>query len=181
MNSKEFEYKSKDKPFLNKDIRMRTLFLCLFSCVFVWQIISIIIEAINSSLSNWQLISGIFIAVLSLVFVLICLLYINKSLNALRNIKNEGRSISSVLLLAKTDKNSFIRLYQILSNVLALIMLFVLISGITYLILQIVYLSTYSFYLPLLFLLAISGFNSVYHLKYEITILKEVEKYNSYF
>ena len=103
----------------------------------------------------------------------------NKSLVAMKEIKNQGRSVNSVKLLVKSDKNSFIKLYSILSIVLALVMLFVAVCGITYLILQLIYLKTYSFYLPILFFITVCGFNSVYHIRYEITTMKDVEKYNS--
>ena len=179
MNSKFFEYSSKDKPFLKKDIGMRIVFMSLFSLVFLWQFISIIVCAVRRTLTNLNLFVGLFACIIMLSFILVCLLYMNKSLVAMKEIKNQGRSVNSVKLLVKSDKNSFIKLYSILSIVLALVMLFVAVCGITYLILQLIYLKTYSFYLPILFFITVCGFNSVYHIRYEITTMKEVEKYNS--
>lgn len=176
-----FEYTSKDKPFLNKDIKMRLLFMFLFLIVFAWQIVSIVFSALDDNLSNMMLGIGVFVCIMALIFVLICLLYINRSSTALRQIKKEGHAFGSVLFLMNSEKNSFIRLYSLISKILALIMSLVLISAITYFVLQIVYLSTYSFYMPILFLFAVCGLNSVYHISYEIKTAKEVEKANNHY
>jgi len=179
MNSKLFEYSTKDRPFLKQDIRMRITFLSLFVLTFAWQFISIIVAGVKETLTNTQLFVGIFSCLIMLLFGLICLMYLNKSTTTVRKIKKDGKAVSSVMLLMKTDKKSFVWFYNILSKVLAVIMAMVAICAVTYLILEIIYYTTYSFYMPILFFITICGFNSVYHIQYEIKTMKDVEKHNN--
>lgn len=178
MNNKKFEYNSKDRPFLSRDIKYRLIFLLLCLAVFVWQM-ALILSSNKAELSTLQIVVSILTMILSMLLILTCLLYISKSVTALQSIKKKGRAVGSVLLLVKTDKSSFVKLYQKLSNILAFVISLVLISVTTYAVLQIIYLSSYSFYLPLIYLIAVSGFLSVYHIKYEISLLNNVSAYNS--
>ncbi len=179
MNSKLFEYSTKDRPFLKNDIRMRFTFLSLFLIVFAWQLISMFIAGFKGTLTNTNIFVGIFACLTMLLFGLICLVYLNKSNLAIKRIKNEGKAISSVVLLLKSDKKSFVWFYTMLSNFLAIVMSLVTVCAVTYLVLDLIYNATYSFYMPILFFVTICGFNSVYHIKYEIKTMRDVEKSNS--
>lgn len=178
MNSKKFEYNSKDRPFLIKDIRYRIMFIVLCLLVFIWQMV-IILTHTKSDISKLAIIFGIITMILSVLLILSNLLYVSKSITAIQNIKKHGHSVDNVLLLVKTNKSSFIKIYQKITNIFAFIITLMLISVATYTILQVIYLSTYSLYLPLLYLITISGFLSVYHIKYEIKILNSVQTYNA--
>ncbi len=179
MNSKKFEYVSKDNPFLKRDICFRSIFLVLFLAVFVWQFALMIVKAIKKQLTTPMLIAGMFICFVCLLFVLICLLYMLKALTAIRNIKAHGKFVTSANILVSTKKGSLITMYSTITKLLAIILALVLVSIATYTVLQIVYLSSYSYYMPLMYLVAICGFNSVYHITYEIATIKNVQEYNN--
>jgi len=94
-------------------------------------------------------------------------------------IKMNGKCVSSVQVLIRTKKRSFIWLYKLLIQILSVATALVLIAVITYSILQVSYYSTVSFYIPLLLLICISGFNSIYHIKDEMHIQNTVQEYHS--
>ena len=181
MNSKRFEYTTKDTAHLKKDIAFRSLFASLLLFVFVWQFAMIIKVSLNGSLSIMQICSSILVIICSLLLFLICLMYVFKDFRILAAIKINGKCVSAVQLLIRTNKRSFIWLYNVLIQFLTLITSLVLICSLVYSILQITYLSTLSFYLPLLFMICISGFNSIYHIKDEIHTQNHVQEYNNAF
>lgn len=180
MNSKKFEYTHRDIGHLKKDICFRTVFFFIFLGLFIWQITTIIMEALNSSISVYKTISSVVVLICSLMLALISLMYVFKNFRIISAIKLNGRCVSSVQMLVKTQKKSFLWLYNLLIQFLTLITSLVLISSITYSILQATYMSHVSFYMPLLFTICISGFNSIYHVKDEIKIQNNVHEYNAY-
>ena len=177
MNSKRYEYTHKDIPYLKKDIFFRALFAILLVAVFIWQFVSLIYLTITSSMTIMQIASSCLVIFCSLMLAFISLMYALKDFRIISAIKMNGRCVSAVQMLIRTNKKSFIWLYSVLIQFLTLITSLVLICSIVYTILEVTYLSTTSFYLPLLFMICISGFNSIYHIKDEIHTQNFVQEY----
>lgn len=180
MNSKKFEYSYKDIPSLKKDIVIRSCFSFSFLCIFIWQFIDIIVTAMNSSLTIMQIASALIVIASTLLLSLVSLLYVFKDFRIIAAVKINGRCISSVQMLVTTSKRGFLNLYRLLTQMLTLLTSLILICSITYTILQAAYLSYISFYLPLLLLICMSGFNSIYHINEEMRTQKNVQEYNFY-
>lgn len=180
MNSKRFEYTNKDIPYLKRDILFRTVFTVLFLITFIWQFIILAKLTIQSSATIPQVCSSVLVFITSLLLSFISLLYIFKDFRIIAAIKLNGRCVSSVQILIRTTKKSFIWLYNILIQFLTLMTSLILICTITYSILQATYLSSTSFYLPLLLIICLSGFNSIYHIKDEIRTQNSVQEFNIY-
>ena len=180
MNSKRFEYVHKDLSMLKKDILFRTIFGALFLAIFVWQFVMVVMDTITQSMITLKIISSVIVLISSLMMSLLSLIYIFKDFKIISVVKTRGKCVSSVSILIKTTKRSFIKLYDILMKVLLLIITLVLIASVTYTILQVSYLSFISFYMPVLFLICISGYNSIYHIKNEIKTQEMVQVYNGY-
>ncbi len=179
MNSKKFEYTNRDLPYLKKDIIFRTIFAVLFLMIFTWQFIAFVKMSINKSTTLMHIISAIVVFICCLMLTFISLLYVFKDFRIISAVKLNGRCVSSVQILIKTNKKSFIWLYSLLIQLLTLITAIVLICSITYSILQITYFSTISFYLPFLLTICVSGFNSIYHIKDEMHIQNTVQEFQS--
>lgn len=177
MNSKRFEYTTKDIPYLKRDIFFRALFAGLLIAVFLWQFIAIIYKTATSSITIMQIASSILVILCSLLLAFISFMYAFKDFRIISAIKLNGRCVSAVQMLIRTTKRSFIKLYSYLLEFLALITSLVLICSIVYAILEATYLSTTSFYMPLLFMICISGFNSIYHIKDEIHTQNHVQEF----
>ena len=104
----------------------------------------------------------------SLLLSLVTMSYAFKDFRIIAAIKMRGKCVSSVQILFKTNKTSFLWLYNFIMQFLALATSLVLIGCITYSILQVAYLSTISFYMPLLLMLCVASYNAIYHVKDEI-------------
>lgn len=170
MKSKRFEYYVKDIKYLKKDIVIRTIFTVLFLAIFIWQMIALVGVEKSSNASLMQFIVSGIVLLSSLMLSLVSLAYVFKDFRIISVIKTNGKCISSVMILFKTQKHSFIWLYKLLIQVLTLITTLVFIASVTYSILEISYLSSISFYMPTLILVCFAGFNSIYHIKDEIYI-----------
>lgn len=170
MKSKRFEFFKKDLKYVKKDIIFRTIFSFLFLVIFVWQMAAIINKSLSAKLSTTQTIVSIFVLIFSLLLSLVSLSYIFKDFRIISVVKTNGKCISSVPILFQTKKRSFIWLYNLLLQILTLVISLVLIVCITYSILEFAYFSTISFFMPVLLLICVSGYNSVYHIKDEIYI-----------
>lgn len=177
MNSKRFEFNNKDLPYLKRDIVVRTIFSLLFLAVFVWQFAITINGAIAKSLNILQICSSILVFICSLMLAMISLLYVFRDFRVITAIKVHGRCVTSVQMLIKTHKRSFIWMYSLLIQFLTLATTLVLICSLTYSILQIAYMSSISFYLPLLLTICLSGYNSIYHIKDEMHTQNTVQEY----
>ncbi len=177
MNTKRFEYFHKDIKQLKIDIIVRIIFSILFFATFIWQITAIILEEINGSISILQ---GSIAAIVLISCLLLCLVTMSfafKDLRIIAAIKMKGKCVSTISILFKVDsKKSFIWLYNFLMQFLAIVTSLVLIACITYSILEITYLSTISFYMPFLLMICLSSYNSIYHIKDEITTQKTVQE-----
>lgn len=179
MRAKRFEYRHKDIPFLKKDIAFRIVFTFLFFAIFLWQLIIMFYNHSQGTLTNVMLIVSIFVLVGSLIFTLTAMLYAFRSINIINSIKRKGKAVRVVTTLRNNDKGSFIKLYSIITQIIAVVVLLVLVSALTYSILELVYYSSVSFYMPVLFLFAFSGFNSVYHINAEIDLIQNVKEFSS--
>lgn len=177
---KSYEFTHKDIPFLKKDFIMRVFFAFLFLFVFIWQFVLLVIRYTAKDITGIMMGVAIFTMILSLFMGVVAVLYAYKSFITIKMINKNGNMIRRMPLLGtNTKKTSFIRLYSILSKILAVVMLMLFASGITYAILDLIFKSAHSFYLPILLLITISGFNSVYHLQMEIQTINNVQEYNS--
>ena len=180
MNTKQFEYLNKDVPFLKKDSIKRMVFSLIYFAIFIWQFMSVVSKSINGEKFNTgMIISSIFVLLVSFMFAGISLLYCFKSIKILDVIKKEGRCVSSVAILFNTSKKGFVSLYSFITEVLAIICSIVLLCSIIYGLLEFSYLSSVSFYMPVLAVLCCCGFYSSYHIKAEIITVKNVQSFNS--
>ena len=179
MNSKRFEYSNKDIPYLKKDIVYRSFFTIMFLIVFVWQFASMIQTAMDESLVILQVCSSILVFITCLLLSFISFIYIFKDFRIIAAIKMNGKCVSSVQMLIRTNKKSFLWLYNILIQFLTLVTAIILICSITYTILQVTYMSTMSYYLPFLMSICLSGFNSIYHIKDEMHIQETVQEFHN--
>lgn len=178
MNLKKFEYQNKDVPFLKKDVIFRILFAVLFVAVFVWQIVSLFLQYSKSSLNVAMIISTIIVLLTSLLFALLSILYALKDLRIVSVVNKRGRSIDTVSIMFNTEKKGFLNLYKIINEVLAVLSLLVLIFSLTYSVLEFYYFSAVSYYMPVLLLIVVSGFNASYHLNTEIATIQTVQEFN---
>ena len=179
MNQKKFEYQNKDIPFLRKDIVWRMCFMALFALVFIAQIIMLIVSYFKGNATTTMVIVSSVIMVISLMLTILSLSFAFKDIRLINVIKKSGFVVSAVSTLPSLEKRSFIKLYSIISEVLAIAMLLILASSLTYSILELVYFTTYSFYLPMLLLITFTGFNTVYHVNHEIKLTETVRAYNN--
>lgn len=175
MNSKKFEYYHRDVPQLKKDIVVRCFFSVIFLATFIWQIANIITENSKTSPSIMQIIVSVIVLISSLILFCIVLLYAFKDFRIIGAIKMQGKCVSSVNILFSTKKSGFLKLYSLLIQFLTLATSLVLIACVTYSILQIAYLNSISFYMPMLLLICMSGYSSIYHIKDEIHTQKNVQ------
>lgn len=182
MNLKRFEYLNKDVPFLKKDIALRLLFALLNFAIFVWQFASLIVNSINKiKISTPMIISTIFVLLVALLFCGLALMYCFKSLKVLSVVKKEGKCISSVEILFNTNKSGFMKLYSFITEALSLICAIVVLCSIIYGFLEVAYYSSISYYMPVLAIICCCGFYSSYHINTEISIVKNVQMYNSFY
>lgn len=179
MNSKRFEYTHKDLPYLKKDIVYRTCFIVLFLSVFVWQFGAMIKAAMSDSLFILQICSSVLVFITCLLLSFISLLYVFKDFRIIAAVKMNGKCVSAVQMLIRTNKRSFLWLYNLLIQFLTLVTAIILICSITYAILQATYLATISYYLPFLVAVCLSGFNSIYHIRDEIRVQNTVQEFHN--
>lgn len=177
---KTFEYYHRDIKQLKKDIAFRCLFSLMFLISFVWQIISMIVISVQSKLSVLQGAVGAIVLICAILLCLVTLSFCFKDFRIIATIKMNGKCLSSVGVLFSTSKTSFMKLYDYLIKFLTLMTTLVLIACITYSILQISYLSTISYYMPMLLLVCFAGYNSIYHIKDEILTQNTVQQQQSY-
>lgn len=179
MNLKKFEYQHKDIPLLKKDIFARFVFAILFLLVAMWQFATLILELAKGPVSIFMIVSTIFVLMMSIVMSLCGLMYAFKDFRIITNIKKDGKCVSTVQVLYNIDKAGFIRLYQAINFILSLLTTLIIIATATYSFLEIAYYSTISYYLPILFIFCLVGYNSVFHIKYEINTVKLVKTHHS--
>lgn len=178
MNNKVFEYFRKDIPFIKKDCLFRLIFSGLYLLIFVWQIITLIVNLAKKSYNIGMLISSVVVLVLCLLFIAISLMYSLKNIRIISVIKTRGKCTSSVFMLHNLKKDSYIKLYSVVTQILAVVISLVLICCITYSILEISYYSTISFYMPLLFVTCLTGYYSMIHIQNEIKLAQTVQEYH---
>ena len=179
MKFKKLEYQHKDIPFLKKDTIYRILFMSLFFVIFIWQLVSMFIYYFNNTLTSLMLIISICVLLTSLMLTLIGLFYAFKDMNIINQIKHKGKATRVISIISDNKKGSFLRIYNVLSKFICFMMFIVLVCGVTYSVLEIIYYSSITFYMPILILFAISGFNSVYHIKAEMITIQNVQEFNS--
>ncbi len=177
MSQKRYEYNSKDKVMVKKDTAFRIVFLFLFLAIFFWQFILIVTQRDN--LDPVKITISFLVMFTSAMFVLLGMIYIAKNLKILNRIKLRGRAIFNVTVISTGKKNSFLNIYKIVCEIIAFVMLVVLTCGLTYSVLELIYYSTISFYMPLVAIMSLTGFHTVYHINNEISIIKNVREYNS--
>lgn len=181
MKTERFEFQNKDIPMLKKDIFFRMFFMSLFVFVFVWQFVLFILHYMRDDLSKLNLIVTIIILIVSLLFAVISLAYAIRSLAIIQKIRLHGSAVKQITIISNAKSNSFLRLYSIITQLIAFVMIVILASAITYSILQYVYFTTQSYYLPILFFVSFAGFNSVYHIKEEIKTIQNVREFKNFF
>lgn len=176
MTTKKFEYMNKDIKQLKIDIAFRILFSSLFLAIFVWQFIFMILYSTKGLLGPAQAIVSAIVLISSLLLCLIIFFYAFKDFRIIAAVQMEGRCVSSVQILFSTKKSGFMRLYSYLIQLLTLATTLVLVSCLTYSILQVAFQSTISFYMPLLLMICVSGYSSIYHIKDEILTQNTVQE-----
>ena len=179
MKMERFEYQHKDIPMLKKDIFFRFLFMALFAGIFGWQLILLISNYIKNELSPLKTIASVILLISSLMFAIISFVYAFRSLNIMQKIVLHGRAVKSISIISNVKKNSFLRIYSVVTQLISLAMLVILCCAVTYNVLQYVYFTTISYYLPILLFVSVAGFNSVYHIKAEIKTIQNVKEFNN--
>lgn len=177
MNGKRFEYFHKDIKQLQTDIIVRFVFSALFLGTFVWQIVSILLTSMKGSISLPQGISSIIVLTTTFLLCLVTMSFAFKDLRIIAAIKMRGKCVSTIQILFKVDgKRNFLWLYKFIMTILALATTLVLIAAVTYGVLQVAFFATVSFYMPLLLTICLASYNSIYHIKDEITTQKTVQQ-----
>ncbi len=176
MKRKTFEYFHKDIKQLRIDIGFRFAFTALFIITFAWQIVSMVMIEVKGSLTLMQGIVGAIVLISTLLLSLATFSYAFKDLRIISAIKTMGKCVSSVSILFSTKKTGFIKLYHLLVQFLTLAISLVFVACITYSILEITYLSSISYYMPMLLTICIAGYNSIYHIKDEIHTQNTVQE-----
>lgn len=179
MNLKNFEYAHKDIPFLKKDLIFRATFAVMFVAVFLIQLIATLKLLVVNNLTLGNIISATVVLITTALFAFLSILYMMKSVRIIDVIHQSGRCVSSVDVLMKIDKTSFVKLYSVVCYILSLFASVVLVCSITYSFLQVTYYSSISFYLPLLVTIVLTSYYSVLHIKNEIKTMQTVNQYNS--
>ncbi len=179
MKFKKLEYQHKDLPILKKDMIFRIIFMSLFLAIFIWQLISMFFNYFHDSLSNTMLIVSVFVMLISLILALTALIYAFRDINIINEVRHQGKAVRTISVISNNKKGSFLKMYNYLSKFIAFVMMLVLVCGVTYSVLELVYFSSITFYMPILILFAISGFNSVYHIKMEMNTISSVQEYNA--
>ena len=179
MNLKNFEYLHKDLPLLKKDLLFRATSTVWFFAIFLIQLISSLKNLMADTLNLGMAISSGVVLLTCALFCFLSILYMRKSRRIINVINNQGRCVSSVEILFDTHKNSFIRLYSVISEILAFVATIVLVCGLTYSLLDIAFNSYISFYLPLLATICSTAYYSVLHLNNELKTVMNVNQYNS--
>lgn len=178
MRTKKYEYTINDKPMLKKNIIFRCVFIGLFLLAFVWQFIMLLLNN-NKELDFNKILVGFLVLFTSLILIITGMLYIAKELKILDKTKHHGKSVESINVLFSDKKGGFLNLYKFLCEFIALVMFLLFICSFTYSVLQLVYYSTISYYMPFIFLVTLTGFNTVFHINYELITIKNVRLYNS--
>ena len=177
MNQKKFEFQHKDLPFLKKDFRTRMLYIVLFVGVLIAQAAMLISSFITGKTSSIMVIISLAIIFISFMLVVLSLSFALRSLRLINVIRAHGYAVTAISVLPSMQKDRFAKIYALMSQILSVVMLIVLACGLTYSLLEFVYFTTFSFYLPLLLLVAIVGFNTVYHVNHEIKMVQSVKEY----
>ena len=181
MKTERFEFQNKDIPMLKKDIFFRFAFMVLFAVIFGWQLILLVLHYMHDNLNMLKTIVAVFVLISSLMFTLISFNYAFRSLNTMQKIVLHGTAVKSISIISNAKKDSFLKLYLFVTQLISLVMLVVLCCALTYNVLNYVYHSTISFYLPVLLFISSAGFNSVYHIKHEIKTIQNVREFNNIF
>lgn len=175
MNRKKFDYFEKDIKPLKKDIFFRCVFAVLILATMVWQSYSFITGYKNGGLSTLKIIVAGIVIITGAIFFLTLLSFVFKDYRIIGSIKTNGKCTSSVNILFNTDKTSFIKLYEFLMFFLSLSTGLVLVAGVTYSILEVAYFKTISFFMPMLILICLASFSSLYTIKDEIRTQRIVQ------
>lgn len=178
MNYKSFEYRHKDISLLNRDSSTRTMFVILFSAIFLWQIFSLRSALLDGSFGTIEFASTCAVVFICFVFVLISIIYTVKNNRTINVIKAKGKCVRSVDILFDSKKDGFMSMFSILTKFISLISLIVLTCSVTFCVLQATFFEKISFFLPLLVTLCLCGFYSCYHVKGEIKTAKTVDEFN---
>lgn len=176
MRSKRFEYFHKDIKQLKKDIAFRVTFSVLFFGVIAWQLITTLLLHFSKTLTQTKLIISAIVLISALVLFSVTLAYAIKDCRIVKVIKENGRCVSSVSILFSTDKTSFLKFYQGLMTILTVAITLLFIACVTYSILEISFYTKISFYMPLLLMICLAGYNSIYHVKDEILTQNNVQE-----
>ncbi len=179
MATKRFEYQHKDIPYLKKNMCFRMIFVMSFLFIFIWQLFNIIHYNLNKELTDIMLIIGGVNLFFCVMYILVALLYYFRCLRTIKEIKKDGKSVKLISLMSVNKKDSYIKMYNFISKIIAIVMLLVLVSALTYTILELIYYSTISYYLPVIFTLTFSGFNAVLHMNFEIKLMENVNEYHN--
>ena len=178
MNLKSFEYRKKDISMLKKDATIRTIFAVLFAAVAIWQICLLASSVVNKTLTALNIASACAVFFFCFVYGLVSILQISKNAKTINVITAKGKCISSVNIKFSTEKTGFMKMYSIVTKIIAILCLVVLFCSITSAFLQAKFMETMSFYLPLLVSLCLVGLYASHHIDMQIKAVKTVDEFN---
>lgn len=180
MKNSFYTFQYKDIPYLKKDFKTRLLFSALFLAVFVWQLFSLLLKKENNDISILELVICVVVMVATLLFAMVSFSYFVKSFSDCKKVRSKIPAYTSVVNTSKPTKNGFITMYLKVSKIIAVLSAILLLCVVTYSVLTFVYYETVSFYLPLLAVIVISGFNGAYHIESQIYIMQNSQNKNKF-
>lgn len=175
MNRKKFDYFEKDIKPLKKDIFLRCVFAVLILATMAWQSYTFIVGYKDNSLSTLKIIVAGIVVFAGAILFLTLLSFAFKDYRIIGGIKTNGKCTSSVNILFSTEKTSFIKLYEFLMFFLSLSTALVLVACVTYSVLEVAYFKTISFFMPMLVLICLASFSSLYTIKDEVRTQRIVQ------
>lgn len=175
MGYKKIEYTHKNISQLKSENRYRILFAIFFLLVLTAQIVLFIIE--GQKLSNIKYFIGFFVMISSFLMATTSILYFLKNNRIITQILTEASAVRMSANFLNTDKSYVLKLYAVFNIILTALSSIILLCSLVYTFLEFAYYSNLTFFLPILLLICISGYNTVFHIKYEILTAENVDKY----
>lgn len=179
MKMKQYVYKSNDIEYLKKDNKISFIYSLIAVFCLILQIVCLIKHQQNHQMNVLKIIVAITVISYSIALGIVLIYNLIRNQKIIKNVAKNGHYNTKILLTSDGNKNSFLKLYSLISQVFSILMIIILACGITYSILELIYFANFSYYIPLIILLSSSGFYSGYCTKKELKLIKEVQDYNS--
>ncbi|MBE7076898.1 MAG: hypothetical protein E7374_03280 [Clostridiales bacterium] len=179
MTTRKFDFHASNIPLLKRDMITRLIFTFLFLGVFFYQFTVLFIDYLHDKVGLLKISVGIVLLFLSMMFCLLSFLYAYKDMKIMNKVKKNKVHTTNVAILFPPKSQKTAKFYLIVQEILSIIALLGFVWYLTYSILEYAYNHTYTFYLPLIAFIALTGFNTVYHIRNEMKILDQVQEHSN--